>query len=134
MRRDLMFKLVKPSAFVFMLAFAAGAMAATIQGVVRDPSGAVVARAEVTVSGAALSAPQAAQTDAQGHFSIDGLAPGDYQVDVRSPGFEPFHNPVTISQQPSVEFNIQLTIQAQESSVEVAGKRSALANSDSNYR
>ncbi len=133
-RPDLTFRLVKPSAFVFILAFGAGAVAATIQGVVRDPSGAVVAKAEVTVSGAALSAPRAAQTDAQGRFSIDGLAPGDFQVRVRAPGFEQFQNSVTISQQPAVEFNIQLTIQAQESSVEVGGKRSALANSDPNYR
>src|ERR1700677_1288308 len=96
-RPDLMFKLVKPSAFVFMLAFAVGAVAATIQGVVRDPSGAVVAKAEVTVSGAALSAPRAAQTDAQGRFSIDALAPGDYQFSVRAPGFEQFQNSVTIS-------------------------------------
>jgi hypothetical protein len=129
-----MFKLVKPSAFVFMLSFGIGAVAATIQGVVRDPSGAVVAKAEVTVSGAALSAPRAAQTNAQGRFSVDGLASGDYQVSVRAPGFEQFQNSVTIGQQPAVEFNIQLTIQAQETSVEVGGKRSALANSDPNYR
>jgi hypothetical protein len=128
-----MFKLVKPSAFVFMLAFGVAAVAATIQGVVRDPSGAVVAKAEVTVSGP-LSAPRASQTDAQGRYSIGDLAPGDYQVSVRAPGFEQFQNSVAISQQPAVEFNIQLTIQAQESSVEVAGKRSALANSDANYR
>lgn len=117
-----------------MLAFGVGAMAATIQGVVRDPSGAVVAKAEVTVSGSALNAPLAAQTNAQGRFSLDGLAPGEYQVSVRAPGFEPFQNSVTISQQPAVEFNVQLTIQAQEASLEVGGKRSALANSDPNYR
>ena len=117
-----------------MLAFSVTAVAATIRGVVRDPSGAVVAKVEVLVSGAALSAPRTAQTDAQGRFSIDGLAPGDYQVSARAPGFEPFQDSVTISQQPAVEFNIQLTIQAQEASVEVAGKRSALANSDPNYR
>src|ERR1700722_3663031 len=129
-----MFKLVKPAAFVFMLAFVVGAAAATIQGVVRDPSGAVVPKAEVTVSGAALGAPRVAQTDAQGRFSVDGLAPGDYQVGARAPGFEQFQNSVIISQQPAVEFNIQLTIQAQEASAEVAGKRSALANSDPAYR
>jgi hypothetical protein len=125
-----MVTIVKSSAFVFMLAFGVGATAATIQGVVRDPSGAVVAKAEVTVSGVALSTPRAAQTNPQGRFSVDGLAPGDYQVSVRAPGFEQFQNSVTIDQQPAVEFNIQLTIQALQTSVEVGGKRSALANSD----
>lgn len=129
-----MFTLVKPSAFVFMLAFGVGAVAATIQGEVRDPSGAVVAKAEVTVSGAGLNAPRSAQTNAQGRFSVDDLAPGDYQVSVRAPGFEQFQNVMTIGQQPAVEFHIQLTIQAQESSVDVVGKRSSLANSDPNYR
>jgi Carboxypeptidase regulatory-like domain/Peptidase family M1 domain len=117
-----------------MLAFCTGAVAATIQGVVRDPSGAVVAKAEVVVSGAALTTPRAAQTNAEGRFSIDGLAPGDYQVSVRAPGFEQFQNSVSIGPQPAVEFNVLLTIQAQEASVEVGVKRSALANSDPNYR
>lgn len=117
-----------------MLAFGGGAMAATLQGVVRDPSGAVVDKADVTVSGSALSAPLAAQTNAQGRFSVDGLGPGNYQVSVRAPGFEQFQNSVTISQQTSVEFNVELAIQAPETSVEVGGKRSPLANSDPNYR
>lgn len=129
-----MVTIVKSSAFVFTLAFGVGATAATIQGVVRDPSGAVVAKAEVTVSGVSLSTARAAQTNPQGRFSVDGLAPGDYQVSVRAPGFEQFQNSVTIDQQPAVEFNIQLTIQALQTSVEVGGKRSALANSDPNYR
>src|ERR1700722_11525923 len=97
-RPNLTFTLVKASAFVFMLAFCADAVAATIQGVVRDPSGPVVAKAEVTVSGAALTTPRASQTNAEGRFSVDGLAPGDYQVSVRAPGFEQFQNSVTISQ------------------------------------
>jgi len=122
------------SALVFMLAICAGATAATIQGVVRDPSGGVVVQAEVTVSGALLSAPRAAQTDAQGRYSVEGLAAGEYQVSVRAPGFEEFQNPVTIGSEATREFNIQLTIEAQEASVQVAGKRSALANSDPNYR
>ncbi|HEX5227021.1 MAG TPA: M1 family aminopeptidase [Bryobacteraceae bacterium] len=101
---------------------------------VRDPSGAVVPKAEVTVSGGALTAPRVVPTDAQGRFSIDDLAPGDYQISVRAPGFEEFRKSLTMGQQPAAEVAIQLTLQANEASIEVGAKRSTLANSDPNYR
>ncbi|HYL74095.1 MAG TPA: carboxypeptidase regulatory-like domain-containing protein [Bryobacteraceae bacterium] len=107
--------------------------AATIQGTVLDPSGAVVAGAEVTVSGAA-SASRTVQTDSKGHFAVDGLTPGEYLITVRQPGFEIEQRPATIGQEPNLEVDFKLRIQAAETSVEVSGKRSALANSDPNYR
>jgi hypothetical protein len=109
-------------------------VAGVIAGVVRDPSGAVVARAEVTASDSASGVARSVETDAEGRFSIDNLAPGDYQVAVKAPGFEIAQRSVTVSQQSGFELNIQLTIQTQETTVEVAGKRSSLANSDPNYR
>jgi hypothetical protein len=110
------------------------ASAATIQGTVRDPSGALVAGAEVTISDAATSETKTTRTDNQGHFSMDGLAQGDYQISVRRQGFETALRTVTVGAQPKLDVDIQLKIQAQETVVEVPGKRSSLANSDPEYR
>jgi hypothetical protein len=121
--------------FAFILLFfSLPSAAATIQGIVRDPSGAVVAGAEVTLSNTASSEAKKAKTDAQGHFSIDGLAAGEYQITVRQQGFETAQRMVTVGQEPKLDVDIQLQIQTQETVVEVTGKRSSLANSDSNYR
>ncbi len=120
--------------FLILLALCLPAAAATIQGTVRDPSGAVVGSAEVTVSNIITSEVKAAKTDPQGRFSILDLAPGDYQITVRQQGFETAQRNVTIGTEPKLDVDIQLRIQAQETVVEVGGKRSSLANSDPNYR
>jgi hypothetical protein len=108
--------------------------AATIEGIVRDPSGLVVAGAAVTATNTATSAAKSTKTDTQGRFSIDALPPGAYQLVVRQQGFEAEERAVTIAQEPKLEVIIQLRIQAQETVVEVSGKRSTLANADENYR
>jgi hypothetical protein len=56
--------------FVFILSILClPAAAATIQGTVRDPSGALVAGAEVTISNTASAEAKTTKTDAKGHFS-----------------------------------------------------------------
>ncbi len=120
--------------FTFLVVLGLPAVAATLQGTVRDPSGALVAGAEITLSFTAISETRTTKSDAQGHFSIDGLPPGEYQIAVQQPGFENAQRAVTIGQEPKVDIDIQLKIQAQETVVEVSGRRSSLANSDPNYR
>ncbi len=110
------------------------AAASTIQGTVRDPSGALVTGAEVAISNTVSSEIKTTKTDPQGHFSIDGLAPGDYQITIRHEGFETAQRTVTVGQEPKLDIDIQLKIQTQETVVEVAGKRSSLANSNPDYR
>src|SRR5260370_1362607 len=118
----------------FIVALGLPVEAATLQGTVRDPSGAVVAGAEVTISFTLSSETRTTKTDARGHFSIDDLPPGEYQITVQQPSFENAQRAVTIGKEPRVDLDIQLKIQARETVVEVSGKRSSLANSDPNYR
>ena len=120
--------------FLILLALCLPTAAATLQGTVRDPSGAVVVGAEVTVTNTSTSEVKTAKTGPQGHFSIQDLPPGDYQITVRQPGFEPAQRNITVASEPKLDVDIQLKIQTQETVVEVAGKRSPLANSDPNYR
>ncbi|MCU1252616.1 MAG: Cna protein B-type domain, TonB-dependent Receptor Plug Domain protein [Edaphobacter sp.] len=60
-----------------------------IAGTVSDPSGALVACAAVVVKSQATQEERDLTTDAEGNFSIPFLSPGNYDLTVRAPGFEP---------------------------------------------
>lgn len=64
------------------------ATSGSILGVVTDPSGSVVADAEVTVRNEGTGLSRAAHTSAEGGFLIPALPPGRYEVTVRKPGFK----------------------------------------------
>jgi hypothetical protein len=124
----------KISVLIVLLVLTLPAFAATIQGTVHDPSGAVVSGAQITISNTANSNAKTTKTDSRGRFSIDGLQPGEYKITVHQQGFELSEQTVNLSNEPKLDVDIQLKIQSQETVVEVAGKRSSLANSDPNYR
>ncbi len=61
--------------------------AATLTGEVRDPSGAVVVGAVVTVINAATNIGAATVTGERGSYTVPGLRPGEYSLTVEAPGF-----------------------------------------------
>jgi len=64
------------------------AQAAPVTGRVVDPQGASVANAEVSlVPSGTGQRTRTARSNADGSFSIDGVAPGEYTLLVRAPGF-----------------------------------------------
>jgi Carboxypeptidase regulatory-like domain len=60
-----------------------------IAGTVIDPSGALVPRAAVVVNSQATQEERDLTADAEGNFSVPFLTPGDYDLTIRAPGFEP---------------------------------------------
>jgi hypothetical protein len=122
--------LTKLAAFLFLVP--ALITAATIEGTVKDPSGATVPGATVTVKNSATAITQTAETDAQGHFIFTDVAPGKYELTVQHAGFEAAVQSIEVRDAP-LSLSIALKIVTQETVVEVAGKRSSLANSDPNY-
>lgn len=58
-----------------------------LAGVVRDSSGAAVPGASITVTNDRTGATQTAVSGPDGSYSVGGLAPGDYTVEVRLRGF-----------------------------------------------
>ena len=60
-----------------------------VAGTVIDPSGALVPRAAVVVNSQATGEVRDVTADADGNFSVPFLTPGDYDLTVRAPGFEP---------------------------------------------
>ena len=60
-----------------------------IAGSVSDPSGASVAGAAMVINSEATREERNLTTDAEGNFSVPFLTPGNYDLAVRAPGFEP---------------------------------------------
>lgn len=60
---------------------------AGLQGTVKDPSGAVVANATITVTGNTLIGDKTTKTDANGYYRLANLPPGSYTVSVNAQGF-----------------------------------------------
>jgi len=60
-----------------------------IAGSVSDPSGAPVAGAAVVINSEATGEERDLTTDVEGNFSVPFLTPGNYDLTVRAPGFEP---------------------------------------------
>jgi hypothetical protein len=115
------------------LLFGSCLQAASLHGVVKDPSGAVVSGAAVAAQLLPRGTALQATTDAQGCFRFDDAAPGSYTVSVARSGFEPWERQVTLAAKP-LEMAISLKLKSVITSVQVSGGRSKLANSDPNYQ
>jgi hypothetical protein len=84
-------RLFSASCFVVLCSVSALAQSQTtgrIAGTVKDPNGAVVAGAEVTVNSLFTGEERTDVTDAQGHYGVTLLSPGAYRVNVRANGFK----------------------------------------------
>ena len=76
-----------------VLAFASGSVWAqsptgTVEGNVKDSSGAVIPGAEVTLTNTANNATRTAITDDSGRFRINGVAAGPYRAEAQMTGFK----------------------------------------------
>jgi len=69
-------------------ALRAGAVLSSLQGTVKDPSGAVISRAQVTIRNEETGASQVTTTDASGHYSFSNVQAGNSALFVSSPGFK----------------------------------------------
>ena len=67
-------------------------VAATLEGKVRDSSGAVIPGATVAVRNTSTNQARTMQTDAEGSFHAEALAVASYEVLVNLAGFAPYRN------------------------------------------
>jgi carboxypeptidase family protein/peptidase M1-like protein len=117
---------------LFWVAFVAPLRADTLSGTVKDPSGAVITGARVEITGGNLSQPLALTSDPSGKFTAPNLNPGKYSIRVSKDGFDDLTT--TVDLQGSADLPLTLTITAQQTTITVAGKSAAFANSDPIYR
>ncbi len=123
-------KLFRISSFVaigFLFPVILSAIAVTIS--IKDPAGAAVPGAEISIQGRTLTSDGAAGT-----VSIADLPEGSYTVVAHKPGFETAEQRIEVRTGAPASFTIELKLAAQQTTIDVESKRSSLANSDPNYR
>jgi Carboxypeptidase regulatory-like domain/TonB-dependent Receptor Plug Domain len=94
-----------------------------IAGSVSDPSGAPVAGAALVINSEATREERDLTTDAEGNFSVPFLTPGNYDLTVRAPGFEPLVlKSVQVQITEVSRLKIQLTIRGAKEQITVSAK------------
>src|SRR5687767_5495611 len=84
---------------------------ATVRGTVKDPSGASVPLASVTITDADRGTSQTTMADDEGRFAISALPPGQYELTVEASGFKKFSSgkfTLTVQQQATVDARLDL--------------------------
>lgn len=92
-----------------------------LSGTVKDPTGAIVAQAVVSLTDAKTSSKKQTITNDAGAYSFTELAPGDYTIYVSAPGFAVFEKKMALTAE-AVKFEIALSVAQESSSVSVEAK------------
>ena len=110
--------------------------AGLIQGVVADPSGAIIPAADVVLMSADSAKVAETKSDDRGKFSFTVPVPGRYSVRVASPGFSDAAVPVTVAAGQTARLTVVLTVGSVTERVEVTAAPSVLQteSSDSTSR
>ena len=99
-----------------------------IGGEVRDPSGALIPNASVTVTNTATNASRVSTTNAAGFYSFPDLSPGTYSVKVASAGFDTLVKAgIVLEVQAAPRIDFTLTVGQATQTVEVAANAAMLA-------
>ena len=81
-----------------------------ISGTVKDPDGAVLSGANVSLLNANQAVLRATVTDAEGRFTLDNIAPGDYQLSIERDGFIRHRSAVHVTQGNTHEASVVLEV------------------------
>lgn len=92
----------------------------SVSGVLLDPSGAAIVKAQVILLGTRTEIVAQTQTDAVGAFHFDNLAPGKYTIDFHAEGFRAARMPVAVAAKRFSPLRVVLQILVQTENVTVA--------------
>jgi iron complex outermembrane recepter protein len=84
--------------------------AGTLNGTVLDPAGSVVQNAAIAVKQESTGQVSKAMTDDHGHFSVSGLNPGKYSIEVSAQGFGVANRTVQLTADRPEEVSISLAV------------------------
>lgn len=89
----------------------------SVQGVVKDPGGALVPNAQITVTQPVTGYRQTTQTDAQGSFKLVNLPFNTYKVRAEAPGFQPAEESIDLES--TVPQNVELSLSLEQTTAAV---------------
>lgn len=102
----------------------------TIQGTVKDPNGAVVPNAKVTVTQSVTGYNQAAQADADGAFKLVNVPFNTYTVRAEAPGFQSVEQSVDLESTIPVQLDLALAVAGTAETVTVTSGGEAALETD----
>ncbi len=100
----------------------------SLNGIVTDPSNAVVPNAVVTATNKATGASRTFTTVTQGTFSFENIIPGEYEVKVTTKGFVSQIQVIVVQVGLTSSSQFSLTIGAASESIEVVGNGAPILN------
>jgi hypothetical protein len=117
--------------FCFLLNTAWADVTGRISGLVSDPSGALVAGATVTLNNVGNRTKQTTTTNDEGRYSFPVVAIGRYELDIESPGFQPYKKiGIVIDVSSALQIDATLQIGQNTQSVEVSDSALTIQMSD----
>src|ERR1044072_8900822 len=93
-----------------------------INGIVKDPDGAVVAGANVSLLNSHRAVLAATVTDAEGRFTLETVSPGDYQLNVEGAGFVRYRSAVHVIAGGTHDVAVVLEVTALEEQVTITAE------------
>ncbi len=111
---------------LFPLTFCAGVAhaqtTATLTGTVKDPQGAVIGGASITIHAVATGTDRILTSDNVGNFVAPSLQPGEYTVQITMPGFALYTiRSLVLQVDQKASLNIPLALASAGETVEVEG-------------
>jgi hypothetical protein len=104
--------------------------AGTVQGTVKDPTGAVMAAVDVSLHNPVSGFRRDGKTDAAGRFVFRNLPPNPYHLEVTAEGFQPSARDVEVRTSVPIEVDVTLSVSGGVTSVEVVSHATDLLETD----
>jgi hypothetical protein len=104
---------------------------ANIQGVIQDPSGAGVAKAQIILVNTATGVQQSATSDPSGNYRFVSLPPGNYKISVEATGFSKSEADVALLTEQNLNLPISLKVGSASESVVVSTEAPIVDTADS---
>jgi hypothetical protein len=117
-------------ALISALAFSQSSTSGDINGVITDPSGAVVANAKVTATNDTTGQVLTVTTNGEGVYRFSFLQPGSYTVGATATGFQANSRKVQVGLGQSTTANISMVVSAATTTVEVTTSPLQVDNAD----
>ena len=106
---------------------------ATVNGVVRDPSGAVVPRAQITLRNVETAVEHATVSNDSGAYTFTSITPGRYTIVAVASGFSPEQIAefvLTVGQVATFDFSLSIGSQSQVVTVQSTSAQLEISNAD----